>query len=376
MTYPLYLFKKVWKRKSNFILLILIGLLMGGLAWNSRQLANKTDLENLEDTFKSHTFYANMAIKNMDESKERDKKDITNLNLQSTYLEKMIEGLKKNDLELYLKNNIALLKLQKEIFPVRQGIPGLIDTPEKNLLIKEALYTQHIAPEGSRAYQGITFIFETFNIYGPIIFTSLILLICSPIATSFYRKKINIEKGLPLFPFVKILFRTAVLWGVGMSVFLSLLFLGYLFSGLVNGFGSFSYPLLTYSGMQYSVTPLWQVLIKIFLLYSFVVLFLSSVIQILAQLTKNYLATLFLAMLTLVGTFNLTFSSPDFSKILPYLPTTYLKTVNIVNGVFSSLQNNPLLSMKTGILVTLSCSLFFILMSWLLERGRFRDELL
>ena len=144
--------------------------------------------------------------------------------------------------------------------------------------------------------KGWHFLYRTIETFAPVIFTAVILLICTPMVMTPFKKQLNIEKVFPINYLKKVTSRVFSTWILGTIALFILYFLCFLVGTIRNGTGSISYPILVYSENDYWVEPLWKVLGKSTLLFIFIILAIIVTLQVISQITKNNLATLFLAM--------------------------------------------------------------------------------
>lgn len=359
MSYAILLLKKGFKMKSNYLILLAVAVLIGIHHVNVRRINDQLNLRQqmIEERILSYDAYIDSAEKMDAATIEENQELIEGLYLQRSYLTEMLTAYQQKEDQKYLQNYTGLLKWQIENIPEEQNtpsIPGYLNRLDEQLLVHQELLERGITPEEfALETKGATFAYRYMKQKAPVIFTAVILAICTPIAVTPYFKRLNIERTYPVSAGMKLGIRVAMLWFFALLVLFSLWGISYLLGSVSNAPGSFQYPILHYSADGTWIEPLWQVSLKALMLYVFVLLSIVTTIQLIAQMTKTSLATLFLSLLTVVGAFLLGTTLPELSLLMPYLPTTYLSAFDVAEGVIGTQQGLAQINLWMGILVNI-----------------------
>lgn len=365
MSYAVLLLKKGFKMKSNYLILLAVAILIGVHHMNISRIHNEINLKQqmLEEQILSYDNYI--------ENTEQAGHSTEDLNTQRTYLIEMAEGYQQKDYQKYLKNFTSLLAWQVENIPEANNtpsVPGVMVRLDEQLLVHQKLFEEGMIPEElALESKGATFAYRYVKQKAPIIFTAVILAICTPIAVSPYFKRLTIDRTYPVSTLLKLGVRVGVLWLFSLFVLFSLWGISYLIASVSDAPGTFRYPILNYAANATWIEPLWQVSLKAIGLYVFVLFSVVATVQLIAQITKNSLATLFLSLLTVVGVFLLGVSLPELSLLTPYLPMTYLSAFDVVEGVIGTARGLPQINLWTGIVVNSVYTVFILGICWRLE---------
>ncbi|WP_261807442.1 hypothetical protein [Lapidilactobacillus luobeiensis] len=371
MSYVRILLKKGYRRRSLYLVLILLVGLITLLNWNNERNATGANslLNQTELRIKDYNGY----IKQNKQIASADSPAVTNLVQQRQYLQAMVKALKKGDEQTYLTNQIALLTWQKKHTPADQlvkivSIPGMTNTIAKMLLLaqKQAQGQTGVELEGYEV-RGSTFLYRTIQLYSPVILTAVIIFVLTPLVISPYFKRLDIERELPRPAAQKVLLRTGVSVTMGVACLLIFYFACFLVGTIRHGAGSFAYPIFVYSRDRYWLEPLWQVLAKILVLQIALIVAISASMQLIAQLTRNSFATLFLSLILIIGSY-LLIDQTSASALTPLVPTYYLGPTGVVTGTFRALTKNSQISLPGGILVNTGYSCLVLLAVWYGER--------
>lgn len=371
MSYVKILLKKGYRRRSLYLVLILLVGLITLLNWNNERNATGANslLNQTELRIKDYNGY----IKQNKQIASADSPAVTNLVRQRQYLQAMVKALKKGDEQTYLTNQIALLTWQKKHTLADQlakivSIPGMTNTIAKMLLLaqKQAQGQTGVELEGYEV-RGSTFLYRTIQLYSPVILTAVIIFVLTPLVISPYFKRLDIERGLPRPAAQKVLLRTGVSVIMGVACLLIFYLACFLVGTIRHGAGSFAYPIFVYSRDRYWLEPLWQVLAKILVLQIALIVAISASMQLIAQLTRNGFATLFLSLILIIGSY-LLIDQTSASALTPLVPTYYLGPTGVVTGTFRALTKNAQISLPGGILVNAGYSCLVLTAVWYGER--------
>ncbi|MFC6316257.1 hypothetical protein ACFQHW_11850 [Lapidilactobacillus achengensis] len=371
MSYVKILLKKGYRRRSLYLVLILLVGLITLLNWNNERNATGANslLNQTELRIKDYNGY----IKQNKQIASADSPAVTNLVRQRQYLQAMVKALKKGDEQTYLTNQIALLTWQKKHTLADQlakivSIPGMTNTIAKMLLLaqKQAQGQTGVELEGYEV-RGSTFLYRTIQLYSPVILTAVIIFVLTPLVISPYFKRLDIERGLPRPAAQKVLLRTGVSVIMGVACLLIFYLACFLVGTIRHGAGSFAYPIFVYSRDRYWLEPLWQVLAKILVLQIALIVAISASMQLIAQLTRNGFATLFLSLILIIGSY-LLIDQTSTSALTPLVPTYYLGPTGVVTGTFRALTKNAQISLPGGILVNAGYSCLVLTAVWYGER--------
>lgn len=351
MNYIAYLLKKLLKKKSNYFFILILLFLLGLLNWNNERMLSG-DMSPLVMNEQRIADYDSYIVSNGNNEEANE-----GLRTQQAFLKNMSTALQNNNDQSYLKNNIDLLQWQLDNIGDSlarvPSVPGITNTADKQLLISKEQYRLKTGLEiDPYEVKGFHFSYRAIQTFAPVIFTAIILLVIVPLSTSYFKKNLNIEKVYPHSSFSITFKRTLSTWFAGVGTLLLIYFLCFFVGTIRNGAGSFSYPVLVYLENDYWIEPLWKVLGKATLLAIFLYLSISLMVQIIGQVTKNSLVTLFLSLLIVIAPY-VSFLQNSQASFSRFIPTFYLNPLKIAEGITGALLKQPEINWHTGVLVNL-----------------------
>lgn len=215
-----------------------------------------------------------------------------------------------------------------------------------------ALQHEHLSPEDEKnPTSGLLFFFQMLASYLPILYTLALSFILSTLYTGKYTAGMNKARLLPEGKIVG----NDLLQGLIIAGGLYLIFMAFILlpSSLFFHLGSLAYPVLVFvlpSGAPRYVS-LESCLGPTLIITALTVIFSVLTILLLAQITRNQLATLFSSLVILMGGAILPIIFQQIiGKVAHLLPTTYLLSQQVITGDLNNRfsELNPQLNFATG----------------------------
>ena len=168
-----------------------------------------------------------------------------------------------------------------------------------------------------------------------------------------------------LYPFSKVTFAMSSL-GVGVS-YVSVLFIGicgfsFLVGSLISGFGQLDYPYPIYSltNQEVTIVKIQDVLFPSLLLAFLAFIVIVEVVYLIAYFFKQKMPVLFLSLIGIVGLLFGIQTIQPLQSIAHLLPFTYLRSVEILSGRLPKQIDNVNLNWSMG-MVLLPCLIILLL---------------
>ena len=369
----LFLLKKVFKSRLNWIILALFVSVLGVTFYLNSQTANSHSLESRLES----PITANERAINENEEKLSQMSDTSSEEYQ----------IAKNDLELQKnlltqkKEILALLKegRWKEAYYLQwqdeeKNYEFVSNDPNSNSELKmgvdrERKIYQALYPLNIKAHtlefptHGIDQIIWILEAIIPTLFVIAIIFMLTQLFAERYQNHLDTAQ---LYPFSKVTFAMSSL-GVGVS-YVTVLFIGicgfsFLVGSLISGFGQLDYPYPIYSLTNQEVTigKIQDVLFPSLLLAFLAFIVIVEVVYLIAYFFKQKMPVLFLSLIGIVGLLFGIQTIQPLQKIAHLIPFTYLRSVEILSGRLPKQIDNVNLNWSMG-LVLLPCTIILLLL--------------
>ena len=368
----LFLLKKVFKSRLNWIILALFVSVLGVTFYFNSQTANSHSLESRLES----PITANERAINENEEKLSQISDTSTEEYQ----------IAKNDLELQKnlltqkKEILALLKegRWKEAYYLQwqdeeKNYEFVSNDPTSNSELKmgidrERKIYQALYPLNIKAHtlefptHGIDQIVWILEVIIPTLFVVAIIFMLTQLFAERYQNHLDTAQ---LYPFSKVTFAMSSL-GVGVS-YVTVLFIGicgfsFLVGSLISGFGQLDYPYPIYSLTNQEVTigKIQDVLFPSLLLAFLAFIVIVEVVYLIAYFFKQKMPVLFLSLIAIVGLLFGIQTIQPLHSIAHLIPFTYLRSVEILSGRLPKQIDNVNLNWDMG-LVLLPCLIILLL---------------
>ena len=369
----LFLLKKVFKSRLNWIILALFVSVLGVTFYLNSQTANSHSLESRLES----PITANERAINENEEKLSQMSDTSSEEYQ----------IAKNDLELQKnlltqkKEILALLKegRWKEAYYLQwqdeeKNYEFVSNDPNSNSELKmgvdrERKIYQALYPLNIKAHtlefptHGIDQIVWILEAIIPTLFVVAIIFMLTQLFAERYQNHLDTAQ---LYPFSKVTFAMSSL-GVGVS-YVTVLFIGicgfsFLVGSLISGFGQLDYPYPIYSLTNQEVTigKIQDVLFPGLLLAFLAFIVIVEVVYLIAYFSKQKMPVLFLSLIGIVGLLFGIQTIQPLQRIAHLIPFTYLRSVEILSGRLPKQIDNVNLNWDTGV-VLLPCTIILLLL--------------
>ena len=368
----LFLLKKVFKSRLNWIILALFVSVLGVTFYLNSQTANSHSLESRLES----PITANERAINENEEKLSQISDTSSEEYQ----------IAKNDLELQKnlltqkKEILALLKegRWKEAYYLQwqdeeKNYEFVSNDPTSNSELKmgvdrERKIYQALYPLNIKAHtlefpiHGIDQIIWILEAIIPTLFVIAIIFMLTQLFAERYQNHLDTAQ---LYPFSKVTFAMSSL-GVGVG-YVTVLFIGisgfsFLVGSLISGFGQLDYPYPIYSLVNQEVTigKIQDVLFPGLLLAFLAFIVIVEVVYLIAYFFKQKMPVLFLSLIGIVGLLFGIQTIQPLQRIAHLIPFTYLRSVDILSGRLPKQIDNVNLNWSMG-LVLLPCLIILLL---------------
>ncbi|HHK7177565.1 TPA: hypothetical protein ACQXLL_000998 [Streptococcus pneumoniae] len=368
----LFLLKKVFKSRLNWIILVLFVSTLGITFYFNSRTANYVSLENRLETRTA----ANERAINENEEKLSQMSDTSteeyqfakeNLDLQKNLLtqKKEILTLLKEGRweEAYYLQWQAEEKSYETVSNDPTSSSDLKIAVDRERKTYQALYPLNIkAHDLDYPTHGIDQIVWILEAIIPTLFVIAIIFMLTQLFAERYQNHLDTAQ---LYPFSKVAFAMSSL-GVGVG-YVTVLFIGicgfsFLVGSLISGFGQLDYPYPIYSLVNQEVTigkiqdMLFPGLFLAFLAFIIIV----EVVYLIAYFFKQKMPVLFLSLIGIVGLLFGIQTIQPLQKIAHLIPFTYLRSVEILSGRLPKRIDNVNLNWDMG-LVLLPCLIILLL---------------
>lgn len=368
----LFLLKKVFKSRLNWIILLLFASVLGITFYFNSRTANSVSLESRLETHLA----ANERAINENEEKLSQMSDTSseeyqfakeNLDLQKNLLtqKKEILTLLKEGRwkEAYYLQWQAEEKSYEIVSKEPTSSSDLKMAVDRERKIYQALYPLNIKAHNlDYPTHGIDQIVWILEVIIPTLFVIAIIFMLTQLFAERYQNHLDTAH---LYPFSKVTFAMSSL-GVGVS-YVTVLFIGicgfsFLVGSLISGFGQLDYPYPIYSLVNQEVTigkiqdMLFPGLFLAFLAFIVIV----EVVYLIAYFFKQKMPVLFLSLIGIVGLLFGIQTIQPLQRIAHLIPFTYLRSVEILSGRLPKQIDNVNLNWDMG-LVLLPCLIILLL---------------
>ena len=368
----LFLLKKVFKSRLNWIILLLLASVLGVTFYLNSQTANS---HSLESELETHLVKDERIINEYEEKLSQisdtssEEYQIVKSDLES---QKHLLTQKKEILTLLKEGRwkeAYYLQWQDEEknYEVMSNQPTsgselkmAIDRQRK---IYQALYPLNIKAHNlDYPTHGIDQIVWILEVIIPSLFVIAIIFMLTQLFAERYQNNLDTAQ---LYPFSKVTFAMSSL-GVGVS-YVSVLFIGicgfsFLVGSLISGFGQLDYPYPIYSLTNQEVTigKIQDVLFPSLFLAFLAFIVIVEVVYLIAYFFKQKMPVLFLSLIGIVGLLFGIQTIQPLQSIAHLIPFTYLRSVEILSGRLPKQIDNVNLNWSMG-MILLPCLIILLL---------------
>ena len=368
----LFLLKKVFKSRLNWIILTLFVSVLGVTFYFNSRTANSVSLEReLETSLVDRERVINGYEEKLSQISDTNSEEyqIAKINLES-----------QKNLLTQKKEILALLKegRWKEAYylqwqAVEKSYEILSKEPTSSSDLKMAVDRerktyQTLYPLNIKAHNlvypthGIDQIVWILEAIIPTLFVVAIIFMLTQLFAERYQNHLDTAQ---LYPFSKVTFAISSL-GVGVG-YVTVLFIGisgfsFLVGSLISGFGQLDYPYPIYSLVNQEVTigKIQDVLFPGLLLAFLAFIVIVEVVYLIAYFFKQKMPVLFLSLIGIVGLLFGIQTIQPLQKIAHLIPFTYLRSVEILSGRLPKQIDNVNLNWGMG-MVLLPCLIILLL---------------
>ena len=368
----LFLLKKVFKSRLNWIILALFVSGLGVTFYFNSRTANSVSLEReLETSLVDRERVINGYEEKLSQISDTNSEEyqIAKINLES-----------QKNLLTQKKEILALLKegRWKEAYylqwqAVEKSYEILSKEPTSSSDLKMAVDRQRktyqtLYPLNIKAHNlvypthGIDQIVWILEAIIPSLFVVTIIFMLTQLFAERYQNHLDTAH---LYPFSKVAFAMSSL-GVGVG-YVSVLFIGisgfsFLVGSLISGFGQLDYPYPIYSLVNQEVTigKIQDVLFPGLFLAFLAFIVIVEVVYLIAYFFKQKMPVLFLSLIGIVGLLFGIQTIQPLQKIAHLIPFTYLRSVEILSGRLPKQIDNVNLNWGMG-MVLLPCLIILLL---------------
>ena len=373
----LFLLKKVFKSRLNWIILALFASVLGVTFYLNSQTANSHSLESeLETSLVKHERIINENEVKLsqisDTSSEEYQVVKENLESQKNLLTQkkeiltlLKEGRWKEAYYLQWQDEEKSYEIVSKESTSSSDFKMAIDRQRK---IYQALYPLNIKAHTLEfPTHGIDQIVWILEVIIPSLFVIGIIFMLTQLFAERYQNNLDTAQ---LYPFSKVTFAMSSL-GVGVS-YVTVLFMGicgfsFLVGSLISGFGQLDYPYPFYSLTNQEVTigKIQDVLFPSLFLTFLAFIVIVEVVYLIAYFFKQKMPVLFLSLIGIVGLLFGIQTIQPLQSIAHLLPFTYLRSVEILSGRLPKQIDNVNLNWSMG-MVLLPCLIILLLVGILL----------
>lgn len=368
----LFLLKKVFKSRLNWIILALFVSVLGITFYFNSRTANSVSLESrLESRITANERAINENEEKLsqisDTSSEKYQIAKTNLELQKNLLTQkkeiltlLKEGRWKEAYYLQWQAEEKSYEIVSKEPTSSSDLKMAVDRERKTY---QALYPLNIkAHDLDYPTHGIDQIVWILKAIIPTLFVIAIIFMLTQLFAERYQNHLDTAH---LYPFSKVAFAMSSL-GVGVG-YVTVLFIGisgfsFLVGSLTSGFGQLDYPYPIYSLTNQEVTigKIQDVLFPGLFLAFLAFIVIVEVVYLIASFFKQKMPILFLSLIGIVGLLFGIQTIQPLQKIAHLIPFTYLRSVEILSGRLPKQIDNVNLNWGMG-LVLLSCLIILLL---------------
>lgn len=368
----LFLLKKVFKSRLNWIILALFVSGLGVTFYFNSQTANSVSLESeLETYLVKNERVINEYEEELSQISDTNSEEyqIAKINLESQknhstqkteILTLLKEGRWKEAYYLQWQDEEKNYERISNNPTVSSDFKMAVDRQRK---IYQALYPLNIKAHTLEfPTHGIDQIIWILEAIIPSLFVVAIIFMLTQLFAERYQNHLDTAQ---LYPFSKVAFAMSSL-GVGVG-YVSVLFIGisgfsFLVGSLISGFGQLDYPYPIYSLVNQEVTigKIQDVLFPSLLLAFLAFIVIVEVVYLITYFFKQKMPVLFLSLIGIVGLLFGIQKIQPLQKIAHLIPFTYLRSVEILSGRLPKQIDNVNLNWSMGI-VLLPCLIILLL---------------
>lgn len=369
----LFLLKKVFKSRLNWIILALFVSGLGVTFYFNSQTANSVSLESeLETRLVKHERVINEYEEKLsqisDTSSEEYQFAKENLDSQKNLLTQkkeilalLKEGRWKEAYYLQWQDVEKSYEILSKEPTASSDLKMAVDRERKTY---QALYPLNIKAHNlvypTYGIDQIVWILEAII---PSLFVVAIIFMLTQLFAERYQNHLDTAQ---LYPFSKVTFAISSL-GVGVG-YVTVLFIGisgfsFLVGSLISGFGQLDYPYPIYSLVNQEVTigKIQDVLFPGLFLAFLAFIVIVEVVYLIAYFFKQKMPVLFLSLIGIVGLLFGIQTIQPLQRIAHLIPFTYLRSVEILSGRLPKQIDNINLNWGMG-LVLLPCLIILLLL--------------
>ncbi|KXT95641.1 hypothetical protein [Streptococcus oralis] len=368
----LFLLKKVFKSRLNWIILLLFASALGVTFYLNSQTANSHSLESELETrlVKDERIINENEVKlsqMSDTSSEEYQSVKSNLELQKNLLTQKKEILTLLKEGRWKEAYYLQWQDEEKNYEVMSNQPTS-DSELKMAVDRQRKIYQALYPLNIKAHtlefptHGIDQIVWILEAIIPTLFVIAIIFMLTQLFAERYQNNLDTAQ---LYPFSKVTFAMSSL-GVGVS-YVTVLFIGIcgfslLVGSLISGFGQLDYPYPIYSLTNQEVTigKIQDVLFPSLLLAFLAFIVIVEVVYLIAYFFKQKMPVLFLSLIGIVGLLFGIQTIQPLQSIAHLIPFTYLRSVEILSGRLPKQIDNVNLNWDMGV-VLLPCTIILLL---------------
>ena len=368
----LFLLKKVFKSRLNWIILALFVSGLGVTFYFNSQTANSVSLERELETrlVKNERVineYEEKLSQISDTSSEEYQIAKNTLDVQKNHLTQkteiltlLKEGRWKEAYYLQWQDEEKNYEMISNTPTISSDFKMAVDRQRK---IYQALYPLNIKAHTLEfPTHGIDQIVWILEAIIPTLFVVAIIFMLTQLFAERYQNHLDTAQ---LYPFSKVTFAISSL-GVGVG-YVTVLFIGisgfsFLVGSLISGFGQLDYPYPIYSLVNQEVTigKIQDVLFPGLFLAFLAFIVIVEVVYLITYFFKQKMPVLFLSLIGIVGLLFGIQTIQPLQKIAHLIPFTYLRSVEILSGRLPKQIDNVNLNWGMG-LVLLPCLIILLL---------------
>ena len=368
----LFLLKKVFKSRLNWIILALFVSGLGVTFYFNSQTANSVSLESeLETRLVKDERVINEYEEKLSQISDTNSEEYQiaknnldgqkNLSTQKTEILTLLkEGRWKEAYYLQWQDVEKSYEIVSKQPTSSSDLKMAVDRQRKTY---QALYPLNIKAHTLEfPTHGIDQIIWILEAIIPSLFVVAIIFMLTQLFAERYQNHLDTAQ---LYPFSKVAFAMSSL-GVGVG-YVTVLFIGisgfsFLVGSLISGFGQLDYPYPIYSLVNQEVTigKIQDVLFPGLLLAFLAFIVIVEVVYLIAYFFKQKMPVLFLSLIGIVGLLFGIQTIQPLQKIAHLIPFTYLRSVEILSGRLPKQIDNVNLNWDMG-LVLLPCLIILLL---------------
>ena len=368
----LFLLKKVFKSRLNWIILALFVSGLGVTFYLNSRTANSHSLESeLETSLVKDERIINEYEEKLSQISDTSSEEYQiakntldgqkNLSTQKTEILTLLkEGRWKEAYYLQWQDEEKNYEMISNNPTISSDFKMAVDRQRK---IYQALYPLNIKAHTLEfPTHGIDQIIWILEAIIPTLFVIAIIFMLTQLFAERYQNHLDTAQ---LYPFSKVAFAMSSL-GVGVG-YVTVLFIGisgfsFLVGSLISGFGQLDYPYPIYSLVNQEVTigKIQDVLFPGLFLAFLAFIVIVEVVYLITYFFKQKMPVLFLSLIGIVGLLFGIQTIQPLQRIAHLIPFTYLRSVEILSGRLPKLIDNVNLNWDMG-LVLLPCLIILLL---------------